>query len=67
MAARSLTSTVQPFAVRHDSTNRRLSERLLVFLKGHKESFEAAGFVWRGEEKAVPSDKLDIPEYLKQK
>lgn len=58
---------VQPFAVRHDSVNRRLSERLLVFLKGHKESFEAAGFVWRGEEKSVPSDKLVIPEWLKQK
>jgi molybdate transport system substrate-binding protein len=56
---------VQPFAVRNDSTNRQLSGRLLTFLKNHKESFEAAGFVWRGEEKATPSDKLAIPEWLK--
>ena len=56
---------VQPFAVRHDSTNRQLSGRLLAFLKNHKESFEAAGFVWRGEEKAVPSDKLVVPDFLK--
>lgn len=56
---------VQPFAVRHNSTNRQLSGRLLAFLKNHKESFEAAGFVWRGEEAATPSDKLDVPEWLK--
>lgn len=56
---------VQPFAVRHDSTNRQLSGRLLAFLKNHKESFEAAGFVWRGEEKTTPSDKLDVPPWLK--
>ena len=56
---------VQPFAVRVDSVNRQLSGRLLAHLKGHKESFEAAGFVWRGEEKAVSSDKLEIPEWLK--
>jgi ABC-type molybdate transport system substrate-binding protein len=56
---------VQPFAVRDDSPNRQLSGRLLTYLKNHKESFEAAGFVWRGEEKAIPSDKLEIPEWLK--
>jgi ABC-type molybdate transport system substrate-binding protein len=56
---------VQPFAVRNDSTNRQLSGRLLAFLKNHKESFEAAGFTWRGENKAIASDKLDIPEWLK--
>lgn len=56
---------VQPFAVRNDSTNRQLSGRLLAFLKNHKEAFEAAGFTWRGEEKATPSDKLEVPEWLK--
>ncbi|CAN5822183.1 hypothetical protein BH11VER1_BH11VER1_35260 [soil metagenome] len=56
---------VQPFAVRHDSLNRQLSQRLLDYLKNHKESFEAAGFVWRGEEKAVKSNELAIPEWLK--
>lgn len=56
---------VQPFAVRHDSLNRQLSQRLLNYLKDHKESFEAAGFVWRGEEKAVKSTDLVIPEWLK--
>jgi hypothetical protein len=56
---------VQPFAVRNDSTNRQLSGRLLAFLKNHKESFEAAGFVWRGDEKATTSEKLPIPEWLK--
>jgi molybdate transport system substrate-binding protein len=56
---------VQPFAVRHDSVNRQLSGRLLTFLKGNKEAFEATGFVWRGDEKAVPSDKLEVPEWLK--
>jgi hypothetical protein len=45
--------------------NRQLSERLLAFLKNHKESFEAAGFVWRGDEQAIPSAKLEVPEWLK--
>ena len=31
-----------------------------------KESFEAAGFVWTGDSKPVPSDKLDIPPWLRQ-
>jgi ABC-type molybdate transport system substrate-binding protein len=57
---------VQPFAVRVDSKHRELSQRLLGYLKSHKESFEAAGFVWTGEETPVPSDKLDIPSWLKQ-
>lgn len=56
---------VQPFAVRHDSPNRHLSQRLLDYLKMHRESFEAAGFVWRGEEKAVPSAEIEVPEWLK--
>lgn len=57
---------VQPFAVRHDSPNKHLSNRLLAYLKAHKESFEAAGFVWTGDEAPVASDKLDIPPWLKQ-
>lgn len=56
---------VQPFAVRHDSPNRHLSQRLLNYLRTHRESFEAAGFVWRGEEKAVPSAEIEVPEWLK--
>ena len=48
-----------------ETARTQLSGRLLAFLKNHKESFEAAGFTWRGEEKATPSDKLDIPEWLK--
>ncbi len=57
---------VQPFAVRHDSPNHRLSERLLAFFRRHHQSFEDAGFVWRGDPQAVPSDQLPIPEWLKQ-
>lgn len=57
---------VQPFAVRHDSPNKHLSNRLLAYLKAHKESFEEAGFVWTGDGSPVPSNKLDIPVWLKQ-
>lgn len=58
---------VQPFAVRGDSVNRRLSERLLAFLKANKGAFEEAGFMWTGEGKPVPTDKLNIPEWLRKK
>ena len=58
---------VQPFAVRGDSVNRQLSQRLLAYLKGHKESFEAAGFAWRGDEVAIKSDKIEVPQWLKSK
>lgn len=58
---------VQPFAVRADSPHRRLSHRLLDYLKQNKASFEKAGFVWTGDGAPVPSDKLEIPDYLKQK
>jgi len=57
---------VQPFAVRHDSPNARLAGRLLGFLRSHPAPFEAAGFLWRGEEQAVPSDQLPVPAWLKQ-
>ena len=57
---------VQPFAVRGDSLNRQLSQRLLAYLKDHREAFEAAGFAWRGEEKAVKSDQILLPDWLKE-
>ncbi len=44
-----------------------MSQRLLTFLKEHKESFENVGFVWTGNNETVPSDKLNIPDWLKQK
>jgi molybdate transport system substrate-binding protein len=58
---------VQPFSVRADSANRELSKRLLAFLRENKASFEAAGFAWKGDGEPVKSDKLEIPDYLKQK
>ncbi len=60
-----LAKAVQPFAVRADSANRQLSQRLLAFLKEHRENFEKAGFVWTGSNELVPSDKLSIPDWLK--
>jgi ABC-type molybdate transport system substrate-binding protein len=58
---------MQPFAVRADSSNRQLSNRLLAYLKAHKSSFEEVGFTWKGDSAPVASDKLDIPDYLRQK
>ncbi len=58
---------MQPFAVRKDSPNRELGKRLLAYLRAHKESFEKAGFVWRGDSAPVKSTELEIPDYLKQK
>jgi molybdate transport system substrate-binding protein len=58
---------VQPFAVRSDSSHKQLSQRLLAFLKDHRSNFEQVGFVWTGSNEAVPSDKLNIPDWLKQK
>lgn len=57
---------VQPFAVRKDSPNRELGKRLLTYLRAHKDSFEKAGFVWRGDSESVKSSALEIPDYLKQ-
>ncbi len=62
-----LSRAVQPFAVRADTPNRQLSQRLLAFLKDHRENFEKAGFVWTGSNEKVPSDKLSIPDWLRQK
>ena len=57
---------VQPFAVRHDSPNRRLGERLLAFLRANRGDFEQAGFLWRGDEGALKSKDIKVPEWLKQ-
>ena len=56
---------VQPFAVRKDSPNRLLANRLLAFLRANKAAFEKSGFIWRGDSEPVKSDKLEIPEWLK--
>ena len=61
-----MAKAVQPFAVRHDSPNRHLAERLLAFFRAHPDAFEEAGFLWRGDEAAVPSDQLPIPEWLRK-
>jgi molybdenum ABC transporter molybdate-binding protein len=58
---------VQPFAVRGDSPNHYLGERLLAFLKANRTQFEQAGFVWRGEDTAVRSKEIVIPDWLKDK
>jgi molybdenum ABC transporter molybdate-binding protein len=58
---------IQPFAVRKDSPNKALGHRLLDWLRNHKESFEKAGFVWRGDSVPVKSGELEIPDYLRQK
>lgn len=58
---------VQPFAVRGDSDHRFLSRRLLAYLQDHKESFEAAGFTFRGEDKPVKSADIVLPAWLKDK
>jgi hypothetical protein len=56
---------VQPFSVRSDSEHKYLSNRLLAFLKAHRESFEKAGFAWRGDDAPVKSDKIELPPWLK--
>ncbi|MBM3832448.1 MAG: hypothetical protein FJ403_04065 [Verrucomicrobia bacterium] len=58
---------IQPFAVRHDSPNRRLAGRLLDFLKANRGEFEQAGFLWRGDAAPVKSKDIEIPEWLREK
>jgi hypothetical protein len=53
--------------VRKDSPNKALGHRLLDWLRNHKESFEKAGFVWRGDSVPVKSGELEIPDYLRHK
>jgi molybdate transport system substrate-binding protein len=58
---------VQPFAVRRDSPNQQMGHRLLAFLREHHESFETAGFVWKGDTAPVKSADIVLPDWLKQK
>ncbi len=58
---------VQPFAVRKDSPNRQSALRLLDFLKANRSEFESAGFLWRGNENAIKSKEIELPEWLKEK
>ena len=56
----------QPFAVAAKSPNAQLARRLLAFLRANRERFEKAGFHWRGDEKAVASKDIVVPDYLKK-
>jgi molybdate transport system substrate-binding protein len=58
---------VQPFSVRSDSPNRQLGARLLEHLKKNRGQFEQAGFLWRGDEAALKSKSIVVPEWLKEK
>jgi ABC-type molybdate transport system substrate-binding protein len=58
---------IQPFAVRQDSPHRLLGQRLLAFLLKNRESFEQAGFTWNPNLTPIQSDKIELPEWLKQK
>jgi molybdenum ABC transporter molybdate-binding protein len=58
---------VQPFAVRTNSPNYHLGQRLLAFLKTNRTQFEQSGFQWRGEEPAMHSKDIVIPDWLKDK
>lgn len=60
-----MAKAIQPFAVRAASPNYHLGQRLLSFLRNNPDAFTEAGFIWRGEETAIPSDQLEIPDYLK--
>lgn len=57
---------IQPFAVREDSAHKQLGRRLLTYLREHKESFEKAGFAWRGDATPVRSAEIVLPDWLKQ-
>ncbi len=56
---------VQPFALRAGSPQRQLAGRLLDYFKAHRGHFEAAGFRWRGDEPAIRSSKIEIPDWLR--
>jgi molybdate transport system substrate-binding protein len=58
---------VQPFSVRSTSPRYQLGRRLLAFLKANRAQFEQAGFAWRGDEPAIPSKDIVVPDYLKEK
>lgn len=56
---------VQPFAVRETSPDRRLAERLLVYLQSNGDSFEQAGFRWSLDQTPVKTADIDVPDWLK--
>ncbi len=56
---------VQPFSVRGDSPNAQLAGRLLKHLQANKSRFEETGFKWTGDQGAVKSKEIEIPEWLK--
>ncbi|NBV24684.1 MAG: hypothetical protein EBS05_22535 [Proteobacteria bacterium] len=58
---------IQPFAVRERSPNRQLARRLLNYLRANRTEFEQAGFRWRGNEAALKSKDIKVPEYLLEK
>jgi ABC-type molybdate transport system substrate-binding protein len=58
---------IQPFAVRQDSPHRMLGQRLLALLLTNRESFEQAGFTWSPHLNPIQSDKIELPDWLKQK
>jgi len=58
---------IQPFAVRKNSPNTQLAQRLLNWLKSNRSEFEQAGFQWRGNDPVLKSKDIKVPEYLREK
>lgn len=58
-------NAVQPFGVRKGSPRQQLARRLENYFRAHPEAFEEAGFTWRGDEPAVKSSGIEIPDWLK--
>lgn len=58
---------VQPFAVRKDSPNYQMGQRLLAFLREKRTSFENAGFAWKGDTAPVKSADIVLPAWMQQK
>ena len=55
---------VQPFSVRGDSPNYALAGRLLEHLQNNRDRFEETGFRWTGDQGAVKSKDIEVPEWL---
>ncbi len=58
---------LQPFSVRKGSPRQQTGLRLLTFLRQHRDSFEKAGFTWKGDTRAFRSADIVLPDWLKQK
>lgn len=58
---------MQPFSVRSTSPRYQLGRRLLAFLQANRGQFEQSGFTWRGDEPAIQSKDIVVPDYLKDK